>query len=91
MRYFILKDYLGHDKRKELLNKNLYCYDLRANDNYTEILSIEKTVIVNRYGTLITNAEIKLDDLFPNDFILFEDFKKNNKEVFNIKKLNESS
>ena len=77
MKYFIT-DTKSKEEKYSWNKLGIYCYDLRyLDDHWTEIYSIENLVIVNHYGCLLTNEEIKLGKEYPNDFMLFEEFKKN--------------
>ena len=81
MKYFIT-DYKNEESKKSLRSIGLYCYSLRsADDDWGKIASIENHVLVNLYGSIITNEEIKLGSHYPNDFIDFEEFSLKNKKV----------
>ena len=54
---------------------------------WNEIYSIENMVIVNRYGCILTDEKINLGEDYPDDYIEFEEFKKNNQEVHSIEEL----
>ena len=75
------------------LNKNevlgyemsgLFCYELRDSDFGNDIASIEKKVIVNNVGSIITDEEI---DMGKNDFVDYNEFCSNNEQVSKIKDL----
>lgn len=87
MKYFITDSKSKEEKRT--WNKlKVYCYDLRhTEDNWNEIYSIENMVIVNRYGCILTDEKINLGEDYPDDYIEFEEFKKNNQEVHSIEEL----
>ena len=84
MKYLITHT-LSKDERQEYENKGLYCYDLRSSDIGNDIATIEKRVIVNRIGSMITNKEIymKTDHKDYNEFVL----NKCNKSVNTIGEL----
>lgn len=87
MRYFIT-DYKNQDTKNDLHSLGLYCYSLRSSDdNWGEIATIENHVLINRYGSIITDEEIILGDKYPDDFIDFEDFALKNKKVNSISDL----
>lgn len=87
MRYFIT-DYKNQDTKNDLRSLGLYCYSLRsADDNWSEIATIENHVLINRYGSIITDEEIKLGDKYPDDFIDFNEFSLKHKKVDSICKL----
>ncbi len=87
MKYLILNRYLTKEEKQEYKKKKLFCYDLRAGDNIERIDTIEDIVIVNRYGSIITNEKLNIQELYPDDFIDFEEFSLNNIEVNSIKNL----
>lgn len=78
---------LSRDEREIYERKGLYCYDLRDSDFGGEIASIEKRVIVNRIGSMITNEEIKMGNEYPNNYVDYEDFISKNECVSTIDKL----
>lgn len=86
MKYYITH-ILDKEERQKYENMGLFCYDLRDSDFGNDIASIEKTVIVNRIGSMVTNKEIKLGDKYPNDFVDYDEFTLNNKEVDSIEEL----
>lgn len=59
---YLEMSYLETKERKELEEKGLYCYDLRHSDLGGEIACIEKDVLVNRAGSMVTDEEIQLGD-----------------------------
>ena len=87
MKYFISKEYIDNETRKNYRRKHLFCYDLRANEEFSNALTIERLVITDRFGSIITNEKIELDNLYPNDFIDFQTFTLNNEEVKSIAEL----
>lgn len=78
---------LSSEERKQYESKGLYCYDLRDSDFGNEIASIQKRVLVNRVGSMVTNKEIKLGDLSSNCFVDFNTFTSRNKSVDTINEL----
>jgi len=78
---------LSRDEREIYERKGLYCYDLRDSDFGGEIASIEKRVIVNRIGSMITNEEIKMGNEYPNNYVDYEEFVSKNESVDTIEKL----
>ncbi|CDA16238.1 uncharacterized protein BN716_01015 [Clostridium sp. CAG:571] len=86
---YLITDIKGKEEKLKLEEMGLYCYDLRDSDDDRDVASIEKHVIVNRIGTMITNKEIKLGDKYPNDFVDYNTFVNNedNKAVFTIQEL----
>ena len=78
---YLVTHILSNEERKEYESKGLYCYDLR------DSASIEKSVCVNRIGSMITNKEIKLGDKYPNDFVDYNTFVSKNKAVDKIEDL----
>ena len=83
MNFYII-DYLPFEERKKYEKLGLYCYDLRSSDDGSEIANIEKRVIVNNVGSIITNKKINFSD---KDYVDFEKFISTNNEVFNLKDL----
>lgn len=84
---YLVTHILSNEERKEMTSKGLYCYDLRESDFGNDIATIEKRVLVNRVGSMITNKEIKLGDKYPNDFVDYETFTSQNKQVSTIEEL----
>lgn len=74
-------------ERKKLEEKGLYCYDLRLSDLGGEIASIEKSVLVNRVGSIVTDEEIPLGNKYPNNYKDYDEFVKENEEVYKIEHL----
>lgn len=83
MNFYII-DYLPFEERKKYEKLGLYCYDLRSSDDGGEIANIEKRVIVNNVGSIITNKKINFSD---KDYVDFEKFISKNNEVFHLKDL----
>ena len=84
MKYLVTHT-LSKEERKEYESKGLYCYDLRDSDFGNKIASIEKHVMVNNIGSMITNKEIKLGKEYPNDFVDYETFVSKNDPVYEVK------
>lgn len=84
---YLEMSYLETKERKELEEKGLYCYDLRHSDLGGEIACIEKDVLVNRAGSMVTDEEIQLGDKYPNDYKDYEEFIKENENVSSIEEL----
>ena len=84
---YLITHILSNEERKQYESKGLYCYDLRDSDFGNDIASIEKRVIVNRIGSMITNKEIKLGSEYPHDFVDYNTFISKNKSVSKIEDL----
>ena len=80
MKYLITHS-LSSEEKKHYESKGLYCYDLRDSDFGNDIASIEKKVIVNRIGSMITNKEIKLGKTPNDNYIDYNSFVEKNKSV----------
>ena len=88
MRYFIT-DYKNKEARESLKSLGLFCYSLRSEDNnWSEIATIENHVLVNLYGSIITNKELPIEKNYPNNFIDFKTFALENKKVNSLSELN---
>ncbi len=83
MKFYIV-DYLPFEERKKYEKSGLYCYDLRSSDDGSEIANIEKRVIVNNVGSIITNKKINFN---CKNYVDFDTFVSSNNEVFNLKDL----
>src|SRR5574344_659406 len=88
---FIVTEIKTNEEKQKLEEMGLYCYDLRDSDDGRDIASIEKRVVVNRIGTMITDKEIKLGDKYPNDFVDYNTFVEQNIQVDTIKELLEKN
>ena len=84
---FLVSGIMDKDEKTKYEELGLYCYDLRDSDDGRDIASIEKRVVVNRIGTMITDKEIKLGDKYPNDFVDYNTFVEQNIQVDTIKEL----
>ena len=90
MLYFIT-EYKNQEARDTLRDLGLYCYSLRSSeDDWQEISTIENLVLVNRYGSIITNEEIILGEQYPQDFLDFSLFSLKNTKVNSISDLLEN-
>lgn len=85
---YLITNYKDSKEKQEIENKGLYCYDLRHSDEGGRIATIEKSVLVNRIGSIITDKKLTFDTKIPYpDFIDFEEFSARNKEVQTIEQL----
>ncbi len=84
MKYFI-SDFKDQRAKDDLRSLGLFCYSLRSSeDNWGEIATIENHVLVNRYGSIITNQEISLGNQYPDNFLDFQEFSLSNEQVNSI-------
>lgn len=77
IKYQFIKDRIPKEERK----RNLFYYEVRSDDYLMRASTIERKVLVNFFGTLITNKEILEDkeyirvdtfckmSLIPKDFL----------------------
>ena len=86
MKYFITS-WKNNKEKKEIEKKRLYCYDLRCDDDGFSIATIEKNVLVNRVGSIITDKKLNFNSKYFKKFIDFEKFSDVNKEVDSIEQL----
>ena len=86
MKYFITS-WKNNKEKKEIEKKVLYCYDLRCDDDGFSIATIEKNVLVNRVGSIITDKKLNFNSKYFKKFIDFEKFSDVNKEVDSIEQL----
>lgn len=84
---FLVTSIKSSEEKRKYEEMGLYCYDLRDSDFGNDIASIEKHVLVNRIGTMITDRKLKLEDKYPNDFIDYDTFVEKNNQVDSIKDL----
>lgn len=84
---YLVTSVLDKNEKRELKEKGLFCYDLRHSDEGGEIATIERTVVVNRCGSIITNEEIVLEDKEPNDYKDYQEFIKDNECVNSLEEL----
>lgn len=89
---YLVTSYKNNAEKQEIENKGLYCYDLRHSDEGGEIAGIEKSVLVNRIGSIITDEKLKFGNKrYYNDFIDFKEFSANNTEVYTIEELQDET
>ena len=86
MKYFITS-WKNNKEKKEIEKKVLDCYDLRCDDDGFSIATIEKNVLVNRVGSIITDKKLNFNSKYFKKFIDFEKFSDVNKEVDSIEQL----
>ena len=84
---YLVTSYKDNAEKQKIESKGLYCYDLRHSDEGGEIATIEKSVLVNRIGSIITDKELKFGNKYYNNFIDFEEFSARNTEVYTIEQL----
>jgi hypothetical protein len=73
MRYVIVGNRFNQKQKKNFLKyNNLYTYELRYCEGNT---TIEKNVLCNHIGSILTEEKLKFD---KSGVIDFEDFEKNN-------------
>lgn len=78
---YLVTNHKNNEEKEKIQKQGLYCYDLRSYDDRVGIATIEKNVLVNRVGSVITSEEIK----FPNkDFIDYDSFELVNENVRSI-------
>lgn len=87
---YLVTSYKDNAEKQEIESKGLYCYDLRHSDEGGEIATIEKSVLVNRIGSIITDKELKFGNKYYNNFIDFEEFSARNTEVYTIEQLQDN-
>ena len=68
MKYFITS-WKNNKEKKEIEKKGLYCYDLRCDDDGFSIATIEKNVLVNRVGSIITDKKLNFNSKYFKKFI----------------------
>lgn len=82
-----IKFYKTENLTIDLLNMiehhSLYCYDLRISENL-ESITIEKNVLINRIGKIVTNVNLDIKD---NEFMNYDSFLSNAIEVLKIQEL----
>lgn len=84
---YIVTHILSSDERKKYEEMGLFCYDLRDSDFGNDIASIEKKVLVNRIGSMITNKEIKLGNTFEDNYVDYNTFVSQNRSVEKLEDL----
>lgn len=81
MKYFIT-EYKTQEAKNDLRLLGLFCYSLRSSEtNWSEIETIEEHVLINLYGSIITDEEIKLGEHYPDNFLDFLEFSSHNTKV----------
>lgn len=83
MKYYEIES-LNDKEKQEFIDRGLYVYDLRSNDAGGEIATIEKSVLVNRVGSIITNEEIPLGDKETDNFKDYQEFINENAVAISI-------
>lgn len=84
---YLITSWKNNKEKKEIEKKGLYCYDLRCDDDGFSIATIEKNVLVNRVGSIITDKKLNFNSKYFKKFIDFEKFSDVNKEVDSIEQL----
>lgn len=84
---YLVTHILSNEERQKYENMGLYCYDLRDSDFGNDIGSIEKRVMINRIGSMITNKKIKLGNTMEDDYVDYNTFVSNNESVDKISDL----
>ncbi len=85
---YLITSYKNAKEKEEIQKRhNLYCYDLRTADDGIGIATIEKSVFVNRCGSIVTNEEITIGDKFPDNYVDYGTFTRENEFVSTIKEL----
>ena len=80
---YLVTGHLDKNEKEEIEKKGLYCYDLRLSDLGDEIANIERSVLVNKVGNMITNEKLDFEKS-PNDFINYMDFILKHEQVNSI-------
>lgn len=86
MRYSI-EPHMDKKERDKIRKKGLYCYDIRQADIGGGYATIERNVVVNRAGTIVTDKEIYLGNNSTNNYINFEVFALENEEVGGVEEV----
>lgn len=81
---YLLREPLTPNEKLFYERGGFFCYDLRENDFDNIISTIEKNVLVNRAGSLLTNKQI---DFGENDFVDYYKFCESNEQVEKIQDL----
>ena len=87
---YLITNHKSNDEKQEIQKQGLFCYDLRHGDD-GEICTIERGVLVNRAGSIITNEELSFGNTITTDMIYFDEFCEKNIEVYNMVDLKETS
>lgn len=84
---YLITGYKTNSEKQEIQDLGLYCYDLRHGDD-GEICTIERGVLVNRAGSIITDEELTFENnKVITDLIDYYEFSKENEEVDTIEEL----
>lgn len=87
---YLITEYVNIEGKENYKSLGLYCYSLRHNENnWEKIESIENHVLANLYGSIITTEKLKISNTFPNNYIDFIEFEKENEKVKNLEELDE--
>ena len=86
MNYLITHD-MNNEEKQVIERKGLYCYDLRFDDDVLGIATIEKNVLVNRAGSIITDEKLTFGSEPHNNFIDFQMFSLENRELDTIEEI----
>ena len=84
---YLITNFLNEKEKNKIKERGLYCYDLRLSDMKNEIATIEKNVLVNKVGSIITNEEIIFEEKLEKDFMYYTFFVENNEQVDRIEEL----
>ena len=83
---YLITNHKNSEEKQEVINKGLFCYDLRYSDDGSEIATIEESVLVNRVGSIITDEKLNFQKN-PYDFVDFRKFIEENNEVDTFEEL----
>lgn len=78
-KYYILDIRLNKEQRQYFESKGYYCYDIRESCLYGDGGCIERNVLVNNCGSIITNKDLGLTD--RNYAMRLDDLMDNFKEM----------
>lgn len=81
---YLVTSLKNSEEKEEIHKKGLYCYDLRSSDDGVGIATVEKNVLVNRAGSVITDEIIEFQ---KGDFIDYKFFEAVNTNVSSIEEL----
>ena len=82
MKYYIT-DYITKEEYKKYYEKGIHIYGLRSSEDKM-IDTIEKIVVVNNVGYLLTTKKLNFN---KNGYIDYEDFRNDNELVDSIEEL----
>ncbi len=77
---FMITETQNNEEKMTIRNKGLYCYDLRLSDEGDKIETVERSVLVNRAGSIITDEPIKEIEQ-RNSFIGYDELVGKYEEV----------